>query len=207
MRAFVHFSVIEAVFYALLKNGNLFAPIATFVSNHFKKETNRIRRKEDLARSERMIRDVLPSLQTSVSSVMTTFHPKKKIDAYVVVRRTRISQDHLQALSKTTVGVWSQVATPRSLMIRRAFQAQRKERRTKLLVSKFCDQCRGCSQKHLTTIGTIRKIGPGGMTQIGRPSRHWRDLNFFIFEVDLCCLWQYQKSRRSSRLAYLLSRE
>lgn len=64
-RAAVHASMSKAVFNVLLNNGNLNAPIATFVSSHVEIELTRVMKAETLDRSKRKIREIAHSPSAS----------------------------------------------------------------------------------------------------------------------------------------------
>lgn len=78
MRTVAHPIIIEAVSDALSKIDDLMIPIAAFVWSYVEKESSRVMKKEDLARSKRNIRMLPHSSPISVCRTMTKFRSRRK---------------------------------------------------------------------------------------------------------------------------------
>lgn len=109
MRAVVCTSTIKAFSVALLKNDNLMAPVATFLSKYVDEELNCAKKEESSARSRSQTRNIRFCFQPQSRQTMMAFRPKrKKFDAYVLKRRTGKSQVCLRRVTKfyTAVHAW-----------------------------------------------------------------------------------------------------
>lgn len=89
-RTVVHPSLTKALFSALLNNNGLTAPMETFVSNYVRKNSNRVKKEENLVGLRKMIRELPLSAPASYPSDDDDIKfKKKKNDTYVMIRRPK----------------------------------------------------------------------------------------------------------------------